>query len=69
MSGSSRPEIKNPPTKEYVLKLCEEHEYLKKYGWETNKGYGTRAHLKAIDDIGPIKEHRMTFAPLKTMVR
>ena len=39
------------------------------YGFLTNKGYGTKAHLKAISDIGPIKEHRMTFAPLKTMVR
>ena len=39
------------------------------YGFLSNKGYGTRAHLKAISDIGPIKEHRMTFAPLKTMVR
>ena len=39
------------------------------YGFLSNKGYGTRAHLKAIGDIGPIKEHRMTFAPLKTMVR
>ena len=39
------------------------------YGFLSNKGYGTRAHLKAISDIGPINEHRMTFAPLKTMVR
>ena len=39
------------------------------YGFLSNKGYGTRAHLKAIGDIGTIKEHRMTFAPLKTMVR
>ena len=39
------------------------------YGFLSNKGYGTKAHLKAISDIGPIKEHRMTFAPLKTMVR
>jgi ribonuclease HII len=35
------------------------------YGWETNRGYGSREHLEAIDRLGPTPHHRMSFAPLK----
>lgn len=35
------------------------------YGFSRHKGYPTRAHLQAIDKLGPCPEHRMTFAPLK----
>lgn len=35
------------------------------YGFAVHKGYGTAAHLKAIEALGPCPEHRMTFAPLK----
>jgi ribonuclease HII len=35
------------------------------YGWETNRGYGSREHLDAIDRLGPTPHHRMSFAPLK----
>jgi ribonuclease HII len=35
------------------------------YGWETNRGYGSREHLQAIDRLGPTPHHRMTFAPLR----
>lgn len=31
------------------------------YAWECNVGYGTQAHLEAIRQIGPSKEHRQTF--------
>jgi ribonuclease HII len=31
------------------------------YGWETNKGYGTQAHLAALDRLGPTPHHRLTF--------
>ncbi len=34
------------------------------YGWETNMGYGTRAHLSALRDLGPTPHHRRTFAPV-----
>lgn len=34
------------------------------YGWETNMGYGTRAHLAALQHIGPSPHHRRTFAPV-----
>ncbi len=35
------------------------------YGWERNKGYGTREHLQGIESIGPSHHHRLSFAPLR----
>ncbi len=35
------------------------------YGWETNAGYGTRAHLDALKALGPTPHHRMTFRPIQ----
>jgi ribonuclease HII len=34
------------------------------YYWAYNKGYGTAAHLHAIERLGPSPFHRRTFAPL-----
>ena len=34
------------------------------YGWETNKGYGTKEHVDAISTIGVSPFHRLTFAPI-----
>lgn len=31
------------------------------YGWNSNKGYGTKAHLTAIKELGPSKYHRTSF--------
>ena len=37
------------------------------YGFELHKGYGTKAHLKAIETHGPIRGvHRFSFAPIRT---
>ncbi len=39
-------------------------EYAKnfpKYGFEKHKGYGTKAHIDIIREIGPCKLHRKTF--------
>ena len=33
------------------------------YGWNTNSGYGTKEHLKAIKKFGITKHHRKTFSP------
>lgn len=33
------------------------------YGWETNVGYGTEAHRRALLAFGPTRHHRMSFAP------
>jgi ribonuclease HII len=34
------------------------------FGWELNKGYGTQAHIQAIDRDGPTPHHRVSFAPI-----
>ena len=43
------------------------YEYAKQYpqyNFEKHKGYGTKAHIEAIQKYGPCPIHRMTFAPL-----
>ena len=40
------------------------------YGFAKHKGYGTRAHLEALANFGPIQgQHRFTFAPVKKLIR
>ena len=34
------------------------------YGWERNKGYGTREHMEALRVHGPTPLHRHSFAPV-----
>ena len=34
------------------------------YDLANNKGYGTKKHLKAIEEYGIIKEHRLSYAPV-----
>jgi ribonuclease HII len=34
------------------------------YGFEKHKGYGTRAHIEALDRLGPCPVHRKSFAPI-----
>ena len=34
------------------------------YGWERNKGYGSKEHLAALREHGPTPLHRRTFAPV-----
>ncbi|MCY7785080.1 ribonuclease HII, partial [Bacillus sp. S20C3] len=36
------------------------------YGFEKNKGYGTKEHLEALAAYGPTELHRKTFAPVQT---
>jgi ribonuclease HII len=35
------------------------------YGFATHKGYGTAAHLAAIQRLGPCPVHRKSFAPIR----
>ena len=37
------------------------------YGWETNKGYGTPEHLRALARLGPTPLHRRSFAPVRQL--
>jgi len=40
------------------------------YGFARHKGYGTKAHLEALANFGPIEgQHRFTFAPVKKLIR
>ena len=34
------------------------------YGWDRNKGYGTKEHLDALQKHGPTPLHRQSFAPV-----
>ena len=34
------------------------------YGWERNAGYGTAAHLAALQSLGATPHHRRSFAPV-----
>ena len=37
---------------------------FKNYYWNTNFGYGTKQHLKALKKFGITKHHRKTFSPI-----
>jgi len=49
---------------EYMLQLHQEFPY---YGWNSNKGYGTETHRKAIFSNGLCKYHRMSFSIQPTL--
>ena len=44
-----------------MLRLARRH---RGYGWERNKGYGSREHYGALDRLGPSPAHRRCFAPV-----
>tara|TARA_B100001559_G_scaffold8736_1_gene7789 strand:+ start:217 stop:828 length:612 start_codon:yes stop_codon:yes gene_type:complete len=39
-----------------------------KYGWETNVGYGTKAHIQGISQYGITPHHRRSFKPIHKML-
>ncbi len=43
---------------DYMLKMAENYPG---YGFEVHKGYGTKAHYAALQELGPCPIHRMTF--------
>ena len=42
------------------------HQQYPGYGFLSHKGYGTKAHMQAISELGPSPIHRLSFAPLKS---
>lgn len=38
------------------------------YGFAQHKGYGTAAHLKALQQLGPCAIHRRSYAPIKALL-
>lgn len=41
------------------------HRRFPSYGFDRHKGYGTRAHREALDELGPQSIHRHSFAPVR----
>ena len=39
------------------------------YGFDNNRGYGTKEHLNAIEKYGPCPIHRHSFNPVKSLLR
>ena len=37
------------------------------YGWDSNKGYGSKAHMEALRIHGPTPLHRRSFAPVSQL--
>ena len=47
-------------------RMCVEHElHYPQYGFGTHKGYGTAAHLAALEEHGPCAWHRQSFEPVR----
>ena len=38
------------------------------YGWASNQGYGTAAHLAGLAASGPCPHHRTDFAPVRRLL-
>ncbi len=54
-----------------ILAKVTRDEYMEKmdikypnYGFKNHKGYGTKAHMQALEKYGPCKIHRKSFAPV-----
>ncbi|MBI2625189.1 MAG: ribonuclease HII [Candidatus Nealsonbacteria bacterium] len=45
------------------------HKKYSQYGFDIHKGYPTKKHIAAIRLYGPCKIHRLSFAPLKNMIK
>lgn len=39
------------------------------YGWDTNMGYGTKAHQAGLESHGVTPHHRKSFAPIKARLQ
>ena len=49
--------------------MCAWDERYPQYGFARHKGYGTRAHLDALNRVGPCEIHRVSFAPVREAKR
>jgi ribonuclease HII len=48
--------------------MCRLAESFPGYGWETNVGYKSPAHLRALNNLGPTPHHRRSFAPVARLL-
>ncbi len=44
------------------------HDEFPHYGWNKNAGYGTAAHLKALEIHGVTSHHRRSFSPISKLI-
>ena len=44
------------------------HKIFPDYGFDKNRGYGTKFHLNAIKNFGPTEIHRRSFNPVKNIL-
>ena len=57
-----------------LAKVTRDREMLKmdklypNYGFAKHKGYGTKAHLEALNQYGPCPIHRRSYAPIKKLL-
>lgn len=53
----------------YIEELCKQDLY-KKYGFAKHKGYGTKVHMEALQQYGPIDGfHRFSYQPVKDSIK
>lgn len=48
--------------------LNEAHNTWPQYQFQENKGYGTAAHMQALQKFGPCPYHRRSFAPIRQLL-
>ena len=48
-------------SRDSLMKELSEKEEFIQYGWNSNKGYGTKQHITAIRESGPNEHHRDSF--------
>ena len=49
--------------------LCEYHKIYPQYGFSRHKGYGTKEHIRCLTKHGPSPIHRVTFNPVKKLIK
>tara|TARA_B110001452_G_scaffold93853_1_gene77516 strand:- start:241 stop:801 length:561 start_codon:yes stop_codon:yes gene_type:complete len=49
----------------FITKLSKQ---FNNYGWDTNSGYGTKEHLRAIKKFGVTSHHRKKFLPISNLL-
>ena len=49
----------------YIKKLAKK---FKGYSWDTNFGYGTKKHQRALKTLGITSHHRKTYKPIHNML-
>jgi len=57
-----------------LAKVCRDHQMQElhqqypQYGFNQHMGYPTEAHIEALRQFGPCREHRRTFAPVRDLL-